>query len=351
MTTSEFTKLLQNPTGLNAMSYEALDNLLLQYPYCNGIRMLLLKKYKNDKHIAFERHLALASMYAADRGKLYDFLNTSMVSNAKIVALNNKDKSKEEKKTKVTTQLISPPPVYQQRVSENPPVLVFQKPIRAEDIIDGNRNSDQRTEDEDRSLSSMPIEEWLQDFEPPRIDEKGPPSKKKGFRLSRIPIFEKGMFDFPEAATEKPAAKKTTKAKPAKRKTKSNKAKAKPLFNEEPDFPNLEEVEDAALEFENLEQMYEDNSEQDNIFGLFLSQTNGLLKSISDKKGSGDKKNVEEWEDASTIENEEIVSETLADLLAKQGQKDKATKMYESLSLKFPEKSRLFADKIAALEE
>jgi len=79
MTTSEFTNLLKNPTKLNTMSYEALDQLLLQFPYCNGIRMLLLKKYKNDKHIAFERHLALASMYAADRSKLYDFLNTSTV--------------------------------------------------------------------------------------------------------------------------------------------------------------------------------------------------------------------------------------------------------------------------------
>ena len=57
----------------------------------------------------------------------------------------------------------------------------------------------------------------------------------------------------------------------------------------------------------------------------------------------------EEWEDDSVYENEEIVSETLAAILAKQGQKDKAIKMYESLSLTFPKKSRLFAQKIAEL--
>ena len=44
--------------------------------------------------------------------------------------------------------------------------------------------------------------------------------------------------------------------------------------------------------------------------------------------------------------NEEVYSETLADLLAEQGHSKKAIKMYKQLSLIFPEKSALFAVKI-----
>jgi hypothetical protein len=73
------------------------------------------------------------------------------------------------------------------------------------------------------------------------------------------------------------------------------------------------------------------------------------LKRINDKNKSEESEE-EYWEDDSIEENREIVSETLATILAIQGQKAKAIKMYEALSLKFPEKSRLFAEKINELK-
>ncbi len=44
----------------------------------------------------------------------------------------------------------------------------------------------------------------------------------------------------------------------------------------------------------------------------------------------------------------DIVSETLADLLLKQGNRDRAVAIYKKLSLNFPEKSTYFAKKISA---
>lgn len=355
MTTSEFTNLLKSPNELNTMSYETLDQLLLQFPYCNGIRMLLLKKYKNDKHIAFERHLALASMYAADRSKLYDFLNTATATTdqTKVINLKPSENSEEEKKTPLTTELVVPPPIYQHKVSENPPFLAFQVPLSAEDLSVGYGVSDEKEEEEDRSLSNMPIEEWLQEFEPPRIDDKNP-APKKGFKLSRIPIFEKGVFDFLEEEQEEVVQPKKKRSKSKKETQKESKLEIpEPELDKEALddlFPKVElDKEEKELEFENLEQMYEKNAESVDIFDLFLSQTDGFLKSIGDKKEGKAEPPADVWEDDSTIENEEVASETLADLLALQGQKSKAIKMYQTLSLKFPEKSRLFADKIAEL--
>jgi hypothetical protein len=355
MTTSEFTNLLKNPTELNTMSYDALDELLLQFPYCNGIRMLLLKKYKSDKHVAFERHLALASMYASDRSKLYDFLNTPTSANekTKVIDLKPLDDSEAEKKTPLTTELVLPPPIYQHKVSENPPSLAFQPTLSAEDLSVGYNVTEENEDEEDRSLSNMPIEEWLQEFEPPRIEDKSA-APKKGFKLSRIPIFEKGVFDFLEEEEKEAAKSKKRKSKAKKATKKELKATfEKPVVEEEEQeeaFSNIEvNQEDHELEFENLEQMHEEKTASIDIFDLFLSQTDGFLKSLGDKKEGKKEIPTSSWEDDSTAENEEVASETLADLLALQGQKTKAIKMYKTLSLKFPKKSRLFADKIAGL--
>ena len=133
MTTSEFINLLQNPNQLNDLSFDEFEHLLLQYPYCNGLRMLQLKKFKDNKHIAFERHLTLASTYASDRGKLYDFVNKPISAIPTVIAI-DKSLSVKEKKTKILTKLVQPPPVFSHRVSDNPPSIVFEEELEVQNV-------------------------------------------------------------------------------------------------------------------------------------------------------------------------------------------------------------------------
>jgi len=68
------------------------------------------------------------------------------------------------------------------------------------------------------------------------------------------------------------------------------------------------------------------------------------------KKKASRKHGLKEYIFSSLEEPEDLASETFAALLAKQGHKDKAIKMYEKLILLNPEKSSFFADKILQLK-
>ena len=51
-----------------------------------------------------------------------------------------------------------------------------------------------------------------------------------------------------------------------------------------------------------------------------------------------------------SIERREVITETMAEVLAKQGMREKAMEMYRKLSLLEPEKSAYFAQKIEQLK-
>lgn len=117
----------------------------------------------------------------------------------------------------------------------------------------------------------------------------------------------------------------------------------------------------------NLEDSFNINHVDDAF--KFLSQTEEFLKSISQRAKryteapiqedesyeSVDKQlaSQQEFEDLgmdSVCDNESIASETLAQLLAKQGQVQKATKMYKKLAQQHPQKTAYFEQKIEELK-
>ncbi len=69
-----FPKYLNDPSLLYRISYQELKTLVVQYPYCQNLRYLLLIKSKIDNNKDQERNLKMVSAYTLDRPQLYQLL-------------------------------------------------------------------------------------------------------------------------------------------------------------------------------------------------------------------------------------------------------------------------------------
>jgi hypothetical protein len=332
MTADTLNQLLQHPEKLSEIPQEQLQQLVDKYPYCNCFRLLHVKKLKNVKHISFERHFALASTYASDRRRLFDFMHSAKSFDKSTQSIGTAFVHQKKKYSSI--DLVNPPSIYIQKVSQNPPLVTFELPLAVP-----QKQAVAAYEDEhDFNLSNMPIEEWLLDFEPPRIEEKKVSSSKKSFKLSRIPKLPKNLLAFLDEDKEK-----------------NPNSRDKQVEDKGPDKPDkiIETppvTTDSSPQIDaNQMQQKDSTTPEPDVFDVFINDTKSFLKRINDKNKSEESEE-EYWEDDSIEENREIVSETLATILAIQGQKAKSIKMYEALSLKFPEKSRLFAEKINELK-
>ncbi len=80
------------------------------------------------------------------------------------------------------------------------------------------------------------------------------------------------------------------------------------------------------------------------LIDAFLSKNNPQIGKVRDVTNS-----VEEWASKGLEENEDLVTETMAKLYAKQGQIGRARKAFKLLALKYPDKSVYFAAQLKKL--
>ncbi len=82
---------IKNPAHLYQISYTELKSLVLQYPYCQNLRYLLLKKSILENHKEQEQNLQLAATYSSDREYLYQQIREKDSFNSEVDSFVLKD--------------------------------------------------------------------------------------------------------------------------------------------------------------------------------------------------------------------------------------------------------------------
>ena len=80
MTAENFSYYLKNPGHLYQVSYQELKSLVVQYPYCQNLRFLLVTKSQIENSEEYQNDLALAATYHADRSHLYQLIHQKEIA-------------------------------------------------------------------------------------------------------------------------------------------------------------------------------------------------------------------------------------------------------------------------------
>lgn len=399
MNKTEFIQLIQNPEQLAASHVAALKQMVIDFPYNTHARVLLAKALFNEKHYDYDKFLKQTALAVPDRDVLYHYLHdltpqwqipqqqvvvTPPISDPPSIpivssAINNaveeeekvlestlkqeqrlevtepkveevEEESKEEaavagieedvevqqtkeeldadlaistllEETHVTTP--TAPIIEETQVEEILPTetIAVVDVVESQNIVEETVASDENEDDEEEELSFV---EWLQLKNNPKpkiklVDEPKPESKPQEVVVNREEEKVEKVAEIIEeqVAVNKPEPEKIALPTSTVEVTKEEieQAVAKSNIN---DFHNI------------LDKFIKENPSISRPKAEFFNPINMARQSVE--------------------EDEELVTETLANLYYKQGNHKKAIRAYEKLCLLYPSKMSYFASLIQKIK-
>ena len=322
---------LENPSRLYQINFQELKSLVLQYPFAHNLRYLLVLKAKQSGKKDIAHLLADAALFSGDR----PYLQTLMEGQKKVEKLNLSAGSDEE-------YLALPSLGGEEQKS----------PVEGEDIIQeegaagdevGKTETVEEAKNEDNLIDFFPDEgEESQDKGEDRestlwgeLNEIYPGGELlyegegrragclagvmiKSARLVRSKLMEKNRIAEP---TKDDGIALTT---PAMRLKPQRKEEFK-SWKMQMQIPHIQVGTGVFFKSK------KDDEQEEAITSKTRIAKAMAIQSVTDR--------------------EDVASETLAELLVRQGNKNKAIEMYQRLSLLFPNKSSYFANRIEQLKK
>ena len=333
MNAENFSEFLRKPAKLYQLTYQELKSLVVQYPYCQNLRYLMLKKCQLEGHRDFDRNLKLAATYLPDRTHLFrkmkefapeveattgppievadDFLELRSLFELESDPQPEWLPIEPEEENPVSEEAAIPKPPSEADLLDDLPFteidLGFVRPPVAAQKDPGVQGSKDPTES-----FALP-DELLADIA--AIAGSIPLPKDPGIQGSKDPA----------KADTRPLKAKRKKSKPA-RSTSRPQPKPKSSFSSW------------------LQQF---QSPQVNLQLDYLMEASRQTGATT----PGQTPEAERMAQESIQEHEEIATETLAFLLDKQGHTEKAIAMYERLCEMHPEKTERFQKKIQEIRD
>lgn len=314
---------IKEPSRLYQVSYQELKTLAMQYPYAQNLHLLLLEKSLLDRHSETGDNLEKAAAYMPDRTLLFNKLKAYETSE-----IPDNSWLTHEGEVLVLKDLHTLPPLVKAPLpaeEQEPPRLQMEWSLPA------MPPAEEIEEDEEDTLS-VPI---IASPAPPQMDTPAPaPAPPDRSYLDAVAaIAASGIpaaFAIWHAAKEKPQP--VAEPEPA---TQQKSPVNAPLSKNS--FASWRRMQHPSLPRPTLAATHSEPEQPAPIEKTAkIPAKEDPIKAIVHK---------------SVADNEGLASETLADLLARQGAVERAVKMYERLILIFPEKSTYFAAKIEQLKK
>lgn len=91
MTREQFLEIVRRPEMAATIPVEELQELVDQFPYCQPLRMLMLRNLKDNDSIQYSHQLKITAAYAPDRNRLYHLIHSKNIvvdDNFEAISLN-----------------------------------------------------------------------------------------------------------------------------------------------------------------------------------------------------------------------------------------------------------------------
>lgn len=334
MNSESFSEYLKNPSKLYQINYQELKSLALQYPYCQNLQWLLLQKSKMDGLKDMDTLLERTATGSIDRTFLYKKMMSIEPIRSAASDLLVHDEVLE---LPTLSTFKRPEPIFQE-------LPLTQEPVPAYQTFEPIKPFQQEEEELDFSRLQVPPR-------PTDLPEITPePGIIEPLTTPEIPVQDDPMPSIPRQFPEVP-----------------DPVDPIPTLPELPDEGEEMKAQTSnAFEWDvSLSVVMATPIEQPSVV---KDQSNGVSLSLSHAKTyqppklqlklPGKPAVVQKKEEQaadlaakSIKEQQEVASETLALILARQGHREKAIRMYEQLILKIPEKSAYFAAQIQKLKQ
>jgi len=325
--TEDINKLIANPSNIEPAYIQELEDLVRVYPYFGAAHLLLAAVTRTHDHVKYEQVLKRAAIHVSMRSRLYhliEFINlpktetppkalyqeTQIAETPNLSELPVEVKSNAIETTLINNEAVSSEPISQ--VDTSPKPLIASEIAKSEEPAP-NKDLEAVEVEMGRSLINAFIEK-----EVIQAVDSTPASKSKPESFGDWLAFMKKNNGQPYSQIEEQVIE--HKAKKAAQKVKDS----------DQSEPKIE-----GRRRKNLE-----------ILDKIIETNPGPIRVKEEKFFTPETKAKE-----SLVENEHLVTETLARIYALQGNTIKAIRAYEILSLKFPQKSAYFATLILKLRQ
>jgi len=301
MNQTDFTYILQHPQNITHQQTEAVKSIVDEFPYFQSARAIYLKGLKNANSFKYNQELKTTAAYTTDRSILFDFITSEVFIQNEISEF-IKQNTAHLKDIEIDIEDISVnkrvliDEYLKQQINETSGVLdpsLFKPKEKTNFVLEASESIEPPTE-ATKTQEALPSD-ILELGKPLDFNRRETHSFNEWLKLTRFTPIERNEEPVEDLA-----------------KTESN--------------SNLERLK----KFELIEK--------------FISES----PRINPSSIVASKANIVE---AQMIQPEALMTETLARIYVEQKNFKKAIQSYKILSLKYPEKSSLFANQIKALEQ